>query len=172
MSVQRRTWLRRPATIALAVVTMSALTILPGGSYAAPDNATSTTLYLVQFTGNPLATYTGGVAGFTATKPAKGHRINTHTTNATGYSRYLAGRQHNVLSSAGVSTSNVVYTYTTVVNGAAVKLTPLQAAKLASTPGVLMVEKNRIMSIQTTEPPTPAFLGLTGPNGVWNKQFG
>src|SRR5215475_6844425 len=105
MSVPRRAGIRRPAFIALAAMTGLALTILATGSSLAapnPDASSSSTLYLVQFTGNPLATYTGGVAGFTATKPAKGHRINTHTTNATGYSRYLAGRQHNVLSSAGV----------------------------------------------------------------------
>src|SRR5215475_4010441 len=140
MTVLRRAGIRRPASIALAVVTFSALTILPASStVAAPTTDTSSNssgLYLVQFAGSPLATYTGGVAGFAATKPAKGHRINTHTANATGYSRHLADRQHSVLSSAGVSTSNVVYTYTTVVNGAAVRLTALQAAKLARTPGV------------------------------------
>jgi subtilisin family serine protease len=177
MSVTRRAGIRRPAFIALAATTGLALTILATGSTLAAPNpdasSASSTLYLVQFTGNPLATYTGGVSGFAATKPAKGHRINTHTANATGYSRYLANHQHTVLSSAGVSASSVVYTYTTVVNGAAVKLTAVQAAKLAHAPGVSMIQKNTIQSIQTTpQPPTPAFLGLTGANGVWNKQFG
>src|SRR5262249_10927991 len=85
MSVPRRAWARRPASIALAVVTMSALTILPSSTLAAPapdSSSAPTTLYLVQFAGNPLTTYTGGVAGFTATRPSAGHRINTHTANA------------------------------------------------------------------------------------------
>jgi subtilisin family serine protease len=176
MSVLRRAGLRRPASIVLAVVTVSAVTILLAGSaLAAPTPNASpapSTLYLVQFAGSPLATYTGGVPGFAATKPAKGHRINTHTANAVGYSRYLAARQHSVLSSAGVSASTVVYTYTTVVNGAAIRLTALQAAKVANTPGVVMIQKDGIQTIRTADPPTPAFLGLTGPNGVWNKQFG
>jgi subtilisin family serine protease len=130
-------------------------------------------LYIVQFAGKPLATYAGGVQGFAATKPAKGHRIDTHTANATGYSKYLANRQHVVLASTGISSNKVVYSYTTAINGTAVKLTSKQAATLASTPGVLGVWKNQIQTIQTTaEPPTPAFLGLTGPKGVWAKQFG
>ena len=44
-----------------------------------------------------------------------------------------------------------MYTFTTAVNGAAVKLTEVQAAKFAHTPGVLMVEKNRIQTIQTRD---------------------
>jgi hypothetical protein len=76
-----------------------------------------------------------------------------------------------------------------------------QADKLRGSPGVLSVEKSRIVTIQTSnrpetssgpvglsappgppgpptspdsgaQPPTPAFLGLTGHNGVWQKQFG
>jgi subtilisin family serine protease len=155
-------------------------------------STSSRSLYLIQFAGHPLATYGGGVAGFSATKPARGERINTHTANATNYSHYLENRQRVVLGSAGVSASNTVYHYTTAVNGAAAWLTQSEAAKLATTPGVLMVQKNTIQTIQTApagpagqsapvgsanaqtgspQPPTPAFLGLTGKNGVWQTQF-
>src|SRR6476646_4958907 len=85
----------------------------------------SSSLYIVQFVGKPLATYAGGVKGFHATRPVKGVRINTHTANATRYSHYLANRQHTVLRSAGIS-ANRVYTYTTVLNGAALKMTAQQ----------------------------------------------
>lgn len=130
-------------------------------------------LYVVQFAGQPLATYSGGVHGFTATRPEKGQRINTHTANATAYSKYLANGQHAVLADAGIAADKVVYSYTTALNGMAVKLTDKQASALAGTPGVLGVWKNRISTIQTTpQPPTPAFLGLTGASGVWAKQFG
>ena len=148
----------------------------------------STSLYVVQFAGKPLATYAGGVQGFHATRPVKGTRINTHTFNANRYSRYLINRQHTVLSRAGIA-SRPVYRFTTVLNGAVLKMTAEQAAKLRGTPGVAMVEKNRIFTVQTNptpnaaphaappqssgaQPPTPAFLGLTGANGVWQKQFG
>ena len=152
----------------------------------------STSLYIVQFAGKPLATYTGGVRGFHATKPARGARINTHTANAKSYRNYLTNRQHTVLSRSGVA-SRPVYRFTTVLNGVVLKMTAQQASKLRGTPGVAMVEKNRIFTIQTSsgnkpdaspahpgphghpdsgpQPPTPAFLGLTGHDGVWQKQF-
>jgi subtilisin family serine protease len=162
----------RRYSMPVALLVAAAVVLLVAAAGQA-SGTSDTSLYLVQFTGNPLATYTGGVSGFSATKPAKGHRINTHTANAVGYSNYLANHQRFVLSSAGISASKAVYTYTTAINGTAIPLTSLQAAKLVGTPGVLMVEKNRIQSIQTTpEPPTPAFLGLTGTRGVWNRQFG
>ena len=155
----------------------------------------SSSLYIVQFVGKPLATYAGGVKGFHATRPMKGVRINTHTANAARYRHYLANRQHTILRSTGLSVHRV-YTYTTVLNGAALRMTAKQAAKLADTPGVLMVSKSRIVTVQTSskpdavraaggpagfappvqstgpQPPTPAFLGLTGASGVWQTQFG
>jgi subtilisin family serine protease len=145
----------------------------------------STSLYIVQFAGKPLATYAGGVQSFHATRPIRGTRINTHTFNAKRYSRYLINRQHTVLNRAGVA-SRPVYRFTTVLNGVVLKMTAEQASKLRGTPGVAMVEKNRIFTVQTNpkaaggapthdsglQPPTPAFLGLTGSSGVWQKQFG
>lgn len=137
------------------------------------SGTSSQSLYIVQFAGRPLATYTGGVQGFAATKPAKGKRIDTHTANAAAYSKFLATRQQTVLAGAGIAADKVVYSYTTALNGMAVTLTSKQASALSGTPGVLGVWKNRIQTIQTTpQPPTPAFLGLTGPKGVWQKQFG
>ena len=144
---------------------------------AGQANGNSTeSLYIVQFSGSPLTTYTGGVSGFARTMPTKGHRINTHTANANAYSNYLANRQHVVIAAAGISTGRVVYSYRTAINGMALRLTAQEAAKLAGTPGVTMVEKSRIISIRTKpqpqpQPPTPEFLGLTGKQGVWNKQF-
>src|SRR5262249_27893928 len=110
----------------------------------ANGNATES-LYIVQFAGKPLTTYTGGVSGFARTMTTKGHLINTHTANATAYSHFLANRQHGVIASAGVSTGRVVYSYTTAINGMALRLTAQQATKLAGTPGVSMVEKSRIV---------------------------
>ncbi len=154
---------------------------------------TSSALYIVQFSGKPLATYAGGVKGFHATRPVKGARINIRTQNANRYRNYLLNRQHTVLNRAGIA-SKPVYRFTTVLNGVALKMTAQQASKLRGTPGVSMVEKNRILTIRTSngnkpdapppgppghsgspsssaQPPTPAFLGLTGKDGVWQKQF-
>ena len=91
-------------------------------------------LYVVQFAGQPLATYAGGVQGYTATRPEKGQRINTHTANATAYSKYLANSQHTVLASAGIAANKVVYSYTTALNGMAVNLTAKQASTSTALP--------------------------------------
>src|SRR5262245_59343049 len=172
-----------------ALVTAAVVLLATAAGQASGGSATS--LYIVQFAGKPLATYTGGVPGFDATAPAKGERIDTHTDNAKGYSHHLANRQDAVLATAGVSAAKTVYTYTTALNGAAIQLTEQQAAKLAGTPGVVMVWKDTIQTIQTAptatappgphgppgppaaepQPPTPEFLGLTGQKGVWKKQF-
>ena len=83
-----------------------------------------------------------------------------------------------------------------MLNGVVLKMTTKQASTLRSTPGVAMVEKNRIFTIKTSsgnkpdaapgpsalpglsslpssgpQPPTPQFLGLTGTKGVWQQQF-
>lgn len=160
----------------------------------------STSLYIVQFNGKPLATYAGGVKGLHATRPVRGQRINTRTANARRYRHYLTNRQHTVLSRSGIRfMAKPVYRFTTVLNGVVLKMTAQQAAKLRGTSGVAMVEKNRIFTIKTSpsnqrqaapialasppgppgqlsdsgpQPPTPRFLGLTGHNGVWHTQFG
>ena len=157
----------------------------------------TSSLYVVQFVGKPLATYAGGVKGFHATRPVRGARINTHTFNAARYRHYLINRQHAVLRRSGIA-ARPVYRFTTVLNGVVLKMTGQQASKLRGTRGVAGVEKNRIFTVQTPkaskpeaaialaglpgpaapapasgpQPPTPAFLGLTGPNGVWHTQFG
>ena len=102
-----------------------------------------------------------------------------------------------MLSRSGIAFSaKPVYRFTTVLNGVVLKMTTKQASTLRGTPGVAMVEKNRMVTIQTSsgnkpdaapglsalpglsslpssgpQPPTPRFLGLTGPKGVWQQQF-
>ena len=76
----------------------------------------STSLYIVQFNGKPLATYAGGVNGFHRTRPVRGQRINTRTSNARAYRRYLTNRQHTVLSRSGIAfASKPVYRFTTTL---------------------------------------------------------
>ena len=62
---------------AVGVLLVTAASQASGGS--------STSLYIVQLAGKPLATYAGGVKGFHATRPVKGARISTHTLNANRY---------------------------------------------------------------------------------------
>ena len=169
-STRKRAGLLRPATLALASVTIAAFTL--GGTAGAQTSAGSgpTDLYIVQVTGAPVAAYTGGLSGYAATKPAAGVKLNAHTPQAKAYGDHLKAAQKDLLRRAGVDQSKVAYQYDTSFNGVAVRLTSTQAQKLQSTSGVVQVWKSRTVTVDT--PPTPKFLGLTGNQGVWKRQFG
>ena len=160
----------RLVPLAIAGVTGLSFALAAAGGAAQAQPAASSSLYIVQMAGSPLATYAGHVSGFAATRPAAGHQLNAHSHNATAYSSHLRSAQNTVLSRAGISDSTVAYHYTTVLNGVAAKLTQVQAAKLQATPGVVNLWKSRTVKVQSD--PTKDFLGLTGSKGVWQKQFG
>ena len=65
---------------------------------AAPAQGTAT--YLVQLADAPAAGYTGGVPGYSGTKPAAGNKIDTAAPAVARYRGYLAQRQDGVLRKA------------------------------------------------------------------------
>jgi Subtilase family/Fibronectin type-III domain/Peptidase inhibitor I9/PA domain len=120
--------------------------------------------YIVQMSEQPVTAYTGGVQGYAATKPVKGQKINPNDPKVYSYMGYLASRQDAALASVGGGKK--LYNYGYVFNGFAAELTRAQADKLAQTPGVLAVSKDELRQVTTSS--TPAFLGLSGPGGLWN----
>ena len=173
---------------ALLAVVLAAFAVLippsqaPG--YAAPA-APGRAVYLVQVAGEPLASYTGGVAGIPRTKPAEGAKLNKGAWNYQAYREHLRQERSAVLAAAHVDAAHTVAEYTAVFNGFAASLTAAEAARVSSTHGVVHVWKNEIRHTDTVlaAPPTapaaqpspgttPTFLGLAGPGGAWEKQFG
>ncbi|MFL5310508.1 MAG: S8 family serine peptidase, partial [Myxococcales bacterium] len=63
-----------------------------------------------------------------------------------------------------------LYDYRYALNGFAAQLTADQAAKLAATPGVVAVEPDVAVPVDTLT--TPRFLGLTDPGGLWSQLGG
>jgi subtilisin family serine protease len=124
----------------------------------------SSKLYIVQLAEKPVLGYQGGIAGYAATKPAKGSKLDSSVPAVQSYFSYLTARHDAVLAGAGAA-GKKSYSYGFAFNGFAAELTEAQAAKLAATPGVLGVVKDEIRKIATTN--TPTFLGLTGPNGFY-----
>ena len=159
---------RATFAIATAAVTLSAVA-LAGSAGAAPSNAESG-MYLVQFTGAPIAAYAGGVNGIAATKPTPGAKLDPKAWNYGAYRDYLRAKRNEVLGKAKVDKKKTVAEYDTVVNGVAARLTGAEVAKLRATPGVVRVWKNEVVKLDTIS--TPRFLGLDGPNGAWARQFG
>ncbi|MBO0869759.1 MAG: S8 family serine peptidase [Micromonosporaceae bacterium] len=102
-------------------------------------------------------------------KAPAGTRFNAHSKQATDYSAHLRTEQDAALKRAGVDPRTAIYHYTNTFNGVAVKLTPIQVAKLQHDSTVVRVWKNQILTTDALT--TPDFLGLTGKDGVWKKQF-
>jgi subtilisin family serine protease len=167
-----RAGLKRPAlvTIATAAVTLVALSP-PGSTFAAPAAGSAEAgVYMIQLSDPPLAAYTGGVSGIPATKAATGTRLDIRSGNSRAYRDYLRSRQTDVLTRVGIAKSRQVAQYDTVLNGVAAKLTAAEVAKLRRTPGVVKLWKDETLKLDTIS--TPRFLGLDGPDGAWDHQFG
>ncbi len=128
-----------------------------------PSEGTKTSTYIVRMADEPATAYKGGVAGFAATKANKGQKIDPDSPTVASYKGYLATRHDAALASVGGG--DKLYSYGYVFNGFAAKMSDSQAQKLAQTPGVLSVARDEIRRMDTST--TPAFLGLSGPQGFW-----
>ncbi len=124
--------------------------------------------YIVTLTRPPVASYTGGVRGIPATKPAAGKKLDVRSRAAQQYTDVLESDQAATAKSVGVSPEE---NFTVALNGFAADLTSQQAQALARKPGVLAVSKN---TIRTADDDTNSadFLKLTGRNGVWQSVGG
>lgn len=123
-------------------------------------------VYIVRMIDQPVVAYEGDVAGLTATKPAKGAKLDPRSSDVTKYVGYLDSKHDAALAKVG---AKKIYDYRYAFNGFAAELSGAQADKLAATEGVLSVEKAVEVTMDTAT--TPAFLGLTDPvNGLWTKQ--
>ena len=153
-------------TLLLAGIALPAHGASPSSQPAgAGQGVPSNSAYIVQLAELPVTAYTGGIAGYAATKPAKGQKINPNDASVVRYMAYLTARHDTLL--AGAGGGRKLYSYGVVFNGFAADLSPAQAAALAKIPGVLMVEKDQAHRMATSV--TPSFLGLTGPSGFWNR---
>jgi Subtilase family./Peptidase inhibitor I9. len=137
---------------------------------AATGTTSGTNMYIVQLAGAPIASYTGDVPGYAATRPAKGKKLDARSPAATAYRTRLKAERSDVLRKADLGSRSTVYNYDVVLNGFAMRLTAAEAARLKHTSGVLHVWQNETFKTDTVS--TPAFLGLDGAGGVWDKQFG
>jgi subtilisin family serine protease len=162
--------------VAVVLVLGLLAAVLPAAGGGAVSAARST--YIVELTAPPLATYAGGISAFEATSPrATGHPLQMTGSAVRHYQAFLDTRQSHVLATAGVGRAPVVYRYRTAFPGFAARLTPGEADRLRSTPGVRALTPDGISyPLATKRAPSssggsgsgregPAFLGL--PGGLW-----
>jgi len=97
--------------------------------------------YIVTFDDPAAATYTGGVTGLKATKPARGKKLNTRSEEVRAYSQHLKNVHANYRASlnAKAPAAEVVDDYTLVANAVAVKANGASPESLHG-PGVKSVD--------------------------------
>jgi len=130
-----------------------------------PAMANGAKSYIVVMESLPLTAYEGDIKGLPATKPAKGKKFNPNSQAAKNYKAHLQAGQDKALSSAGVSKSNRINSFTAALSGFSAVLTESQRDKIARAKGVKMVLEDQWRQLDTDS--TPAFLGLTEPASAW-----
>ena len=122
--------------------------------------------YIVVLAAPAAAAYEGETAGLGATKPSKGRKLDTGSPNYKAYDAHLRKQQRDVAAEQGV---NPAKQYTAALNGFSAELTAVQAMALAKDGRVLTVAPDTENAPDYT---TTDFLKLTGPDGMWSRQFG
>ncbi|WP_432542235.1 S8 family peptidase [Kineococcus sp. SYSU DK002] len=185
-----------PATAASAAPVPAA----PAAAPATGPAAYADGHYVVTLAQDPIARYDGSLPGIPRLKSATGD-VDLGRSTTRRYRDLLVQAQ---TEAAEVVGATVEQRYTVALNGFSAELTAAQAAKLATTAGVVSVTRDTTRHLATTDTatttttaatgtpaagtgtattlaapaaPAPAgttaaYLGLTGPRGVWQRLGG
>jgi hypothetical protein len=123
--------------------------------------------YIVRMAENPVAAYEGGIAGFQATKPRKGQKLNPNDQKVIRYAGYLDSRHDEAVARVG---ARKTYSYRYSFNGFAAEMTESQAQIMKTLPGVIAVEQDELLQMDTST--TTSFLGLSDAGGFWSRAKG
>ena len=154
------------AILAALVLALPAISQGPGASLAKEKIASD--VYIVQMAQAPVVAYEGGIAGYKATKPGKGQKIDPYNADVIKYVGYLDSRHNEAL--AAVGGGRKLYDYRYAFNGFAAQLSAAQAEAMKKVAGVEAVSKDEIQHMDTSS--TPTFLGLDAPGGLWSQLGG
>jgi subtilisin family serine protease len=123
-------------------------------------------IYIVQLRADPAIAYSGEMAGFAATRPAPGQKLDANSAAVKKYTGYLKAIQNEIINSVG---AEKVYNYVYSLNGFAARMSPTAAKRLAKRPDVANVWKDEIRPLTTDK--SPAWIGVTQEGGAWYKGF-
>ena len=110
--------------------------------------------YIVTLVDEAVATYEGGVDGYSATRPDEGDQLNARRAPVQKYSDYLEEKQEEVAASVG---ADIEASYTMAINGFAADLSAEQAAALVANKDVATLTPDELHHITAT--PSTDFLG-------------
>jgi subtilisin family serine protease len=154
-------FLGRGVLMAILAIALGLTAGVAGGATGGASAAEA--VYIVRLAEAPVVAYEGDIAGYKATKPAKGAKIDPTSTAVVRYAGYLDSRHDAVLARVG---GQKVYDYRYSFNGFSALMTKGDVARAEADPSVLSIEKAQEVVMDTAT--TPAFLGLTDPaTGLW-----
>ena len=116
---------------------------------------------LVKLDYDPVATYTGGVAGYEATSPQRTGKPLSNSAAERRYAAYLAGRENSFVSrlTAKVSSAQTGLRLRTVYGGLAAVVPANRVKDVLSIPGVVAVQADKLRKPLTDA--SPGFIGAT-----------
>jgi subtilisin family serine protease len=163
---------RSVVSLALVVLIATSMSGTAGaredaGAKASPVGKGTSDVYVVQLGEAPVAGYEGSLAGYPATKPNAGKKLDKRDPNVRRYAAYLRSRHDAVANGIGAAR---LYDYEYSFNGFAAPLSKSQVAALRRDPRVVSVERDALSRITTDN--TPSFLGLNAPGGIWSQLGG
>ena len=126
-------------------------------------------VYIVLMAQDPVLAYEGDEAGFQATKPRKGKKLNPNSFRVAKYKDHLQAKHAASLEAAGIRPGAKIHSYTIALNGYAAMMSHEQALAVAAQKDVLAVKPDVMRFPQTDA--SPGFLGLTDAGGAWLKGF-
>jgi subtilisin family serine protease len=158
-------------------IALSVSAIALAGSAAAVQNNDgpivqaddSSEYVLVKLQLDPVASYAGGVRGYEATKPLPGKRIDFEAPHVVKYQKLLADKRAEFKQWLEIQAPEVevLYDYSIVFNGLALKLNGVSPSEIAQGPGVSIVSESRIFQPMMSVSP-----GLIGAPAFWDALGG
>jgi len=126
-------------------------------------------VYIVLMAQDPAISYRGDEAGFKATKPGKGKKLNPNSARVMKYRKHLEAKHQASLEAAGLGAAVKIHNYTIALNGYAAIMSHEKALEVAAQKDVIAVKPDVMRFPQTDA--SPDFLGLTDAGGAWLKGY-
>ena len=128
--------------------------------------------YIIKLADPPLALYSGGIAGLTATslRMTGKAKLNVNHTDSLAYRNHLSQKRRALKSGMGKilgRTVKFIYEYSVAFNGAVVSLNTQEAAAIEKLPGVVSIQKDVLQKMHTDV--GPAWIGAPD---IWNGTVG